>query len=86
MCKKLQLITYSNITKGLPTSVVQVQNYCLQSKDILALSQALKINLTVVKLDLSGNSIGPQGVKYLSRMLEENSTITNLVCHFIKND
>ena len=68
----------------MPTSVIQVQNYCLQSADTFALSQALKINLTVVKLDLSGNKIGSIGVKYLLRMLEENSTITDLVGYSVK--
>lgn len=39
-----------------------------------------KTNLSIVKLDLSGNSIGASGMKHLARMFEENSTINDLVC------
>jgi hypothetical protein len=78
-CKELQLVPCSNISKALPTTIIQVHNYGLGAAGTLALSQALKMNLTVVKLDLSGNAIGHQGVKHLSRMFEENSTITDLV-------
>ena len=75
----MQLVPCSLVAKSLPTTIIQVHNYGLGSAGTLALSQALKMNLTVVKLDLSGNEIGSQGAKHLARMFEENSTITDLV-------
>jgi hypothetical protein len=35
--------------------------------------------MTVTKLDLSGNEIGVIGVKHLSNLLSDNTTITELV-------
>lgn len=78
-CKDLGIVPCSIICKSLSTSSLILNNYGIGSVGALALSQALKTNLSIVKLDLSGNSIGPRGIKYLVKSFEENSTITDLV-------
>ncbi|KAJ6250326.1 leucine rich repeat family protein [Anaeramoeba flamelloides] len=42
------------------------------------LSEALKVNQTVTKLNLYANQIGAKGVKYLSEAIKVNQTLTKL--------
>jgi Ran GTPase-activating protein (RanGAP) involved in mRNA processing and transport len=35
--------------------------------------------MTITNLDLSGNEIGASGVKHLSNLFDDNTTITDLV-------
>ncbi len=41
--------------------------------------------MTIHKLDLSENSIGPAGGKALFEMLRENVYITHIVCSLLEN-
>ena len=79
LCKDLRIVPCSIILKSLATSSIVLCNYGLNSTGCLALANALKNNVTVSKLDLSGNEIGSHGVKHLVSLFEENSTITELV-------
>ncbi|CAF0831592.1 unnamed protein product [Brachionus calyciflorus] len=78
LCHSLQIVPCSIILKSLPTTAVCLSNYGLNSTGTLALTYALKNNITVTKLDLSGNEIGAYGLKHLSVLLEENISITEL--------
>jgi hypothetical protein len=79
LCKDLKIVPCSIILKSLATTQIVLCNYGLNSTGCLALANALKNNVTVTKLDLSGNEIGYYGVKHLVSLFEENSTITELV-------
>lgn len=79
LCKDLKIVPCSIILKSLSTTQIILCNYGLNSTGCLALANALKNNVTVAKLDLSGNEIGFYGVKHLVSLFEENSTISELV-------
>ena len=44
----------------------------------------IKENLTITKLDLNGSEIGVSGVRHLSNLFEDNTTITDLVSFILK--
>ncbi|RNA15208.1 leucine-rich repeat-containing 74A-like isoform X2 [Brachionus plicatilis] len=78
ICHSLRIVPCSIVLKSLPTSSISLNNYGLTSTGILALTFALKNNITVSKLDLSGNEIGSSGLRHLSILLEESISITDL--------
>lgn len=77
-CHGLMIGTSSIVLKSLRTNSVILSNYGLNSVRVLALCNALKQNMVVNKLDLSGNEIGVTGVKHLSNLLQDNTVITDL--------
>ena len=50
----------------------------ISEPDVVLLSEALKVNSTLTKLDLRGNGIGDQGATGLAEALKVNSTLTKL--------
>ena len=84
LCRDLKIVPCSIILKSLATTQIILCNYGLNSTGCLALANALKNNVTVTKLDLSGNEIGYYGVKHLVSLFEDNSTIVDLVNLFEK--
>ena len=77
-CHALRIVPCSIVLKSLRNMSIVLSNYGLGPLGTLALTNALKYNTTVIKLDLSCNEIGPMGVKYLANLFGENTTILDL--------
>lgn len=78
-CHALRIVPCSIILKSFKLSYIGLGNYGLGAVGTLALTIGLKYNTNVVSLDLSGNEIGPEGVKHLANLFSENTSILELV-------
>ena len=61
------------ILKSLELDENNINNYCIK-----ILTEALKINRTLILLGLDNNNIGDEGAKVLAEALKQNSTLENL--------
>ena len=61
------------ILKSLELDENNINNYCIK-----ILTEALKINRTLILLGLDNNNIGDEGAKALAEALKQNSTLENL--------
>ena len=84
-CHALRIVPCSIILKSFKLSYIGLGNYGLGAVGTLALTIGLKYNTNVVSLDLSGNEIGPQGVKHLANLFSENTSILELVSELLRS-
>ncbi|OWF44753.1 leucine-rich repeat-containing protein 74A-like isoform X2 [Mizuhopecten yessoensis] len=77
-CKKYGVTPSSLFLRNLAEKDIDLTNYGLGPKGVMAVSVALVVNSTVTSLVLKGNCIDNAGVLYIQQMMTENMSITDL--------
>ncbi|XP_069127637.1 leucine-rich repeat-containing protein 74A-like isoform X2 [Argopecten irradians] len=77
-CKKYGVIPSSLFLRKLTEKDVDLTNYGLGPKGVMAVSVALVVNSSVTSLILKGNCIDNAGVLCIQQMMTENMSITDL--------
>ncbi|KAL5016849.1 hypothetical protein ScPMuIL_006438 [Solemya velum] len=79
-CRKLGVVPSSVCLRKLSNGkVIDLCNYGMEPKGVIAVSLAMVINCRVTTLNLQGNQLGRAGILYVQKMMSENETITDLV-------
>ncbi|XP_060077217.1 leucine-rich repeat-containing protein 74A-like [Ylistrum balloti] len=77
-CKKYGVIPSSLFLRKLSEKDIDLTNYGLGPKGVMAVSVALVVNSSVTSLILRGNCIDSAGVLCIQQMMTENMSITDL--------
>ncbi|GFN99153.1 leucine-rich repeat-containing protein 74b-like, partial [Plakobranchus ocellatus] len=78
LCEQLGLVPVEYFMRHIRKTNIRMRYRGLGSDATRAIALALKENISLERLDLTGNWIGAEGCWYMSRLLEENDYITEI--------
>ncbi|XP_052791651.1 leucine-rich repeat-containing protein 74B-like [Mya arenaria] len=85
ICSRKGVTTSGCFARQLNDNVADVSYSMLGPNDIRCISVALKTNVTIKDLDLTGNDLSGKGALYLAKALEANSTVDDVLNDSIEN-
>ncbi|CAD5111811.1 DgyrCDS1082 [Dimorphilus gyrociliatus] len=78
-CRKFKALPSNSLQKKLANATeIDFQNYGLGPKEAMALAIPLVFNTKIVKLNLRGNDLREEGLKYVCQMMSENTSVADL--------
>ncbi|KAH9496111.1 hypothetical protein Btru_012062, partial [Bulinus truncatus] len=79
VCEQLGLVPVAYFLRRIREPNIRMRYRGLDSEATKAISLALKDSITLERLDLCGNWIGPDGGDSVARLLEENDYVTDVI-------